>query len=135
MLKKALGTAVLVGLGLAAAKSLLNDQIDETADEVDLGVVAAQRRYQLRGRPLIASHLLAVTSDVELDLRQAEPSPTGIEVNVIVVASRIKVICPPEWAVASEFEPDPAPEPVLRIRGSAYLGSVQVETRPDPITA
>lgn len=124
----------MVGLGLAVAKSLLIDEIDETADEVDLGVVAAKRRYQLRGSPLIGATVLAITSDIELDLRLAEPSPTGIEINVIALASIITVICPPEWSVASDFDPDPPPNPVVRIKGSAYLGSVKVETRPERVT-
>ncbi|HKZ21223.1 MAG TPA: hypothetical protein VJQ57_14075 [Acidimicrobiia bacterium] len=123
----------LVAGALGLARVLLVDRINEESDEIDLAVVAARRRYRIRARPFIGATILVTVGDAELDLRRAVPSPTGIEVNALVICGRLSVIANADWNVDNPLgegtlivNPDAF---TVRIRGRRILGRVQVEHR------
>lgn len=125
-MKKLLALVGVLGFTLYAGRSLLNSEVDEAADEIDLGVVAARRTYQLHAQPLIGITMLSIASDVKLDLRHTTPSPTGIEINLFVLASRVTVLVPRHWRVTNFLASSEVDEPTVRIKGTAYLGAVEV---------
>lgn len=86
---------------------------------------------------------LSVLGSTVLDFREARLPAGVVEVQVNAVLGSVEIIVPPELAVEVQgtgilgsfesvdrapAEPDPA-RPLLRIRGSAVLGSVEVQTR------
>ena len=126
----------LIAGALALARLFLVDRVDEESDEIDLAVVAARRRYRIRARPFIGATILVAAGVAELDLRRAVPSPTGIEVNAIVICGRLSVIANAAWNVdnpigegSAGFDPDAF---TVRIRGRRILGRVEVERRSAP---
>lgn len=132
--------AAVVGLvagALGLARLVLVDKANEETDEIDLGVVAARRRYRIRARPFIGATILVVAGEAELDLRRALPSPTGIEVSTIVICGRLSVIANTDWNVDNPIGPgserSDSEAPTIRIRGKRILGRVEVERRPAPV--
>ena len=87
--------------------------------------------------------VVAVMGGVELDFREARLGPGVTEVRVMALMGGVQIIVPPGLAVEAEgiglmggFEaidrtpPAPEPErPLLRIRGFAFMGGVEVKTR------
>ena len=133
MSKLLVALAWLIAGALGLARLLLVDRINEESDEIDLAVVAARRRYRIRARPFIGATILVAAGDAELDLRRAVPSPTGIEVNALVVCGRLSVISHADWNVDNPIgEGSAHPDPdgfTVRIRGRRILGRVQVKRR------
>ena len=133
MSKLLIALVSLIAGALGLARVLLVDRVNEESDEIDLAVVAARRRYRIRARPFIGATILVAAGDVELDLRRAVPSPTGIEVNALVICGRLLVIANADWNVDNplgvgtlSLNPDAF---TLRIRGRRILGQVRVEHR------
>ena len=137
MAKLAAAVVGLIAGALGLARLVLVDRVNEQADEIDLAVVAARRRYRIRGRTFIGATILVVAGDAELDLRRAIPSPTGIEVSTVVVGGRLTVIAHTGWNVENPLgagsERSDSDAPTVRIRGRKILGQVAVERRSAPI--
>ncbi|HEY7582432.1 MAG TPA: hypothetical protein VIB78_02280 [Acidimicrobiia bacterium] len=133
MSKLLIALASLIAGALGLARVLLVDRVNEESDEIDLAVVAARRRYRIRARPFIGATILVAAGDAELDLRRAVPSPTGIEVNALVICGRLSVIANSDWNVDNSIGEGSLSSNsdafTLRIRGRRILGRVQVEPR------
>jgi Cell wall-active antibiotics response 4TMS YvqF/Domain of unknown function (DUF1707) len=109
--------------------------------------VAILGSVERRGHWTVArtSSALAILGSVVIDLRDVTLPPGVTTLEVSTVLGSIEILVPPNLAVESEgsgilgsFEGvqrvprDPDPElPVLRVRGRAVLGSIEVITRPD----
>lgn len=136
MSKLLIALAWLIAGAVGLARFLLVDRVNEESDEIDLAVVAARRRYRIRARPFIGATILVAAGDAELDLRRAVPSPTGIEVNALVICGRLSVIAHADWNVDNPIgEGSLSANPdafTLRIRGRRILGRVEVEHRSAP---
>jgi hypothetical protein len=86
---------------------------------------------------------LAVLGNVELDLREVELPPGVTHLYVRAICGNVEITVPPTLAVECEgttvlgnFEtvsrvpPEGSEGPLLRIIGSAFLGNVEIHTRP-----
>ena len=136
MSKLLITLAWLIAGAVGLARFLLVDRVNEESDEIDLAVVAARRRYRIRARPFIGATILVAAGDAELDLRRAVPSPTGIEVNALVICGRLSVIAHADWNVDNPIGEGSLNSGMdaftLRIRGRRILGQVEVEHRSAP---
>lgn len=136
MAKLLISLAWLIAGVVGLARFLLVDRVNEESDEIDLAVVAARRRYRIRARPFIGATILVAAGDAELDLRRAVPSPTGIEVNALVICGRLTVIAHADWNVDNPIGEGSLSSKTdaftLRIRGRRILGRVEVERRSAP---
>lgn len=109
--------------------------------------VAILGSVERRGHWAVArsSGALAVLGSIVIDLRDVTLPPGVTTLEVSAVLGSIEILVPPNLAVESEgtgilgsFEgvhhlpPEPDPDlPVLRVRGRAVLGSIEVVTRPN----
>lgn len=89
------------------------------------------------------SQVLALLGNVELDLREVVLHPGVTELHVRSILGNVEITVPPTLAVEcvgeailGAFEttqrvpPVPDPDrPLLRVRGSAFLGNVEIRTR------
>lgn len=96
----------------------------DTSDEIDLAIVGKKRRLVVRSNPFIGATLLLIAASVELDLRQATPAPTGIEVHAIVIGGRLRVRGRPDWRLDGE---PPSDAPLLRVVATSRLGRVLID--------
>ena len=84
----------------------------------------------------------AIMGSVKLDLREALFAHGEVEIEVLAIMSEVKIIVPPllrvecdGHAVMGEFKEvhsrsgDDPSAPLLRIRGMAFMGTVNVQTR------
>ncbi len=95
----------------------------DSSDELDLAIIGRRQRLVVKANPFIGATLLIVASSVDLDLRNATPAPTGIEVHAIVVGGRLRVLANPEWRLDGEPSSD---APLLRVVATSRLGSVKI---------
>ncbi len=85
--------------------------------------------------------LRVVMGTVRLDLREAQLPPGGVDIDVLVVMGEAVILLPPgvrsdvdgtavmgEWTDRTHPHLDPA-DPMIRIHGSAIMGTVRAETR------
>lgn len=99
-------------------------RLRDPSDELDIAVIGRRRRIVVTANPFIGATMLIVASSVELDLRQATPAPTGIEIHAIVIAGRLLIKARPEWRLDGE----PASEaPLLRVVALSRLGKVSID--------
>ncbi|HEY7705214.1 MAG TPA: hypothetical protein VID03_10360 [Acidimicrobiia bacterium] len=127
-------TAVLIAAVKLGAKALLKSNATPERDEIDLACVIGRTSFVSTADPFLGGTVLAIASMVDIDLRHAGPAPTGIEIGLRVIASRVRVVIPGGWQVISTFAPLPpaegGDEPRLWLTGRAWLGSVEVVTAP-----
>ncbi|MBI2407915.1 MAG: DUF1707 domain-containing protein [Gemmatimonadetes bacterium] len=85
----------------------------------------------------------AIMGTVRLDLREADVPPEGVDIDATAFMGEVRIILPPGLhadvdgvAFMGEFidrtidgDFANAPGPLVRVRGSAVMGSVRVETR------
>lgn len=87
-------------------------------------------------------HLFAAMGAVRLDLREAQIPPGGVDIDATALMGEVRVILPPGLhadvdgvAVMGEFSDRTASAastldaPVIRVKGSAFMGAVYVETK------
>lgn len=124
----------------------LYDSRPEMAAAPDARTIAVLGNTERRGRFRIdGGHaVLSVLGNVELDLRNVVLAPGVTTLKVHAVLGNVEITVPPSLivdctgtGVLGSFssinhvpEEQMADEPVLRIIGSAVLGSVEVRTRP-----
>ncbi len=87
-------------------------------------------------------HLFAAMGAVRIDLREAQVPAGGVDIDATALMGEVKIILPPGlhadvdgFAVMGEFSDRTAgtattlDAPVIRVKGSAFMGAVYVETR------
>lgn len=135
--------ATLLAVIVIGARRFFQSRADEELDEVDLAVIAGSLEFRSKAKPFIGGTLLAMFASVEIDLRRVTPAPTGIELGLAVVASRVTVVVPPGWNlawgvhnIAGNLSPQPEgaieDAPWLRIIGRTVGGRIEVVTRGVP---
>ncbi|MGQ0847855.1 MAG: hypothetical protein ACT4OP_01810 [Actinomycetota bacterium] len=131
----------VIGSLLAVAKLTLKDRSTENADEIDLLAVAAIRRVGMKANPFIGGRVLAVAGGADLDLRKVVPAPTGVELDLILIAGSLIIRVPSDWRIDNDVSPvlgrivsppgSQEPDaPVLRVTGSAFLSRLRVAAEP-----
>lgn len=131
----AVGTAV-------AAKFVLESHGGPETEEVDLVAIFDGKQLVSSADPFYGGHVLAMFGGVELDLRKAQPAPTGIRLDATVVMGGLSVIVPEGWRVFhegnvflggfSDQTRTTAEEdvPTMTIAGYLAFGGIQVITKP-----
>jgi hypothetical protein len=113
---------------------------ETSGERVNLIAILGDQRRVSRAPRLAGGRLVAVVSDIRLDLRAARPVPEGATVTVVAIVGDIEIVVPPGWvvdvggtAIVGDFTDrtgpgeQPASEaPRLAVRGLALLGEVTV---------
>lgn len=87
-------------------------------------------------------HLFAAMGAIRLDLREAQIPAGGVDIDATALMGEVRILLPPGlhadvdgFAVMGEFSDRTAgaagtlDAPVIRVKGSAFMGAVRVETR------
>ncbi|MDP1890741.1 MAG: DUF1707 domain-containing protein [Gemmatimonadaceae bacterium] len=103
-----------------------------------MGEVSRQGLWSVPGYLKVS----AIMGTVRLDLREAEVPATGVDIDATAVMGEVRILLPPGlhadvdgFAFMGEFSDRTAgtastlAAPSIRVRGSAVMGSVRVETR------
>ena len=134
----AFGTAV-------AAKFLLESNAEPETEEIDLVSIFDGRQLRSTADPFYGGKLTVMFGGVELDLGGAQPSPTGIDLDLAILFGGVSVIVPVGWRVRNEGNLSifaggftdstrtTAAEdvPVINVRGLMAFGGLEVRTRTD----
>lgn len=132
-----------IGGALLLAKLLVRDRSGEARDEIDVASILQRRHLRMRSRPFLGGQILVLAGSVELDLRSVLPAPTGIEIEVLVIAGLLRIVLPPDWrreiglttraaSIDSIATPPESDAPLFRLVGQAWLSRVEVVGRGVP---
>lgn len=110
---------------------------------VSLFALMAESRRASNDNPFRGGEMSAIMGGCRLDLRQAAiPPGETATIDVFALMAGHEIWVPPSWGVASDvtpmlggvddkrlpsLEPPPSPQPVLRLRGLALMGSVVIK--------
>lgn len=110
-----LKTLFLTALGTAlAAKFLLESNAEPETQEIDLVSIFEGHHLVSSAAPFYGGRLLTIFGGVRLDLRKAQPAPTGIMLDIGVLLGGVSIVVPEGWRVIYE--------------GDIYLGGWSDET-------
>ena len=132
----ALGTAL-------AAKFLLESNAEPETEEIDLVAIFEGKELGSTAQPFYGGKVTAMFGGVMLDLREAQPSPTGIDLDLVVLMGGAAVVVPAGWRVKTDgrlnivvggFDhgdsvSDDEDAPTVLIRGTIVMGGLQVVSK------
>ena len=126
----------LAAVAAVAAKLILRSRVDEDLDEADLAVVLTGTVYRPTAQPFIGATVLIVAGAADIDLTQAKPAPTGVELALSMFGGSLRVTVPKPWNVAVDlvqrgaavqYPQDTTPDaPWLRVIGRAWGSAIQI---------
>ena len=146
---KVLRTAFLAALGTAlAAKFLLESNAEPHTEEIDLVAIFEGKELVSTADPFYGGKLTAMFGGILLDLRRATPAPTGIHLDVAVLAGGVSLVVPEGWRVKASdglrvmgggFDDSTkttadTDAPTITIRGLIAAGGLQATTK-SPVEA
>ena len=149
-----LGTAwpallIIIGAGILLRRSgvsAFGGAYAEVADpRFESIAVFSANRARLTSRGLDAGSATAAFGGVELDLREALPTPAGARIHAFAMFGGVTLVVPETWEVQlrglpifgglEDKRPSPAQgladPPVLHVDGTAIFGGVTVTNQPD----
>ena len=98
-----------------AAKFMLQSNAEPDTEEIDLVSIFEGKQLVSSADPFYGGQILTMFGGVLLDLRKANPAPTGIDLNVSIIMGGVSLVVPEGWRVVFE--------------GDVYLGGWSDETR------
>lgn len=111
-----LKTLFVAALGTAlAAKFLLESNAEPETQEIDLVSIFQGQHLVSSADPFYGGRILTIFGGVRLDLRKAQPAPTGIRMDIGVLLGGVSIVVPEGWRVVFD--------------GDVYLGGWSDETR------
>ncbi len=131
------GTLAAAGV----AKYMLKSNATETTQEVDMVAIFGGEDISSSANPFYGGKVLVMFGGTRLDLRNATPAPTGIYIDLAIVAGGFELVLPMGWkvdftgqvfaggfddATATTSDPD---SPVVHIGGFLVAGGVRVMNR------
>ena len=134
-----LGTAV-------AAKFLLESNAEPETEEIDLVAIFEGKELVSSADPFYGGKILAMFGGVLLDLRKAQPAPTGIRLDLAVALGGVSLVVPEGWRVVfqgatygggwSDNTRTTADEdaPSVTVTGFVLFGGLQATTK-SPVEA
>ena len=144
---KAIRYALLAALGAAlAAKFMLESNAGPETEEIDLVAIFEGKELISTANPFYGGKVLSMFGGVMIDLRKATPSPTGIDLDVMIVMGGLQLIVPEGWRVHNsttifaggldDSTKTTADEdvPNVNLRGTIAIGGVQIVTK-SPVEA
>ena len=103
LLLKLLRAVMIAALGAAlTAKFLLESHAEPETEEIDLVAVFEGKHLASNADPFYGGHILSMFGGVLLDLRKANPAPTGIRLSTAVIMGGVSIIVPEGWQVVYE---------------------------------
>ncbi|MGB7861248.1 MAG: hypothetical protein WBM90_12180 [Acidimicrobiia bacterium] len=144
---KLFGAALVAAFGAAlAAKFLLESNARPETEEIDLIAIFEGRELVSSADAFYGGKILSIFGGVLLDLRKANPAPTGIRLDVAVLIGGVSLIVPDGWRVVfngstmlgafSDNTRTTADDdaPTVIITGFVTMGGLQVTTK-SPVEA
>lgn len=137
LLRAALVTTLAAALG---AKLLLESNAEPNTEEIDLVSIFEGKHLISEAAPFYGGKILAMFGGVLLDLRKTTPAPTGVDIDLAVVAGGVSVVVPEGWRVrfqgrtvlggwADDTKTTAEGDtPRVNITGYVVLGGLQVTT-------
>lgn len=128
-------------LSALVAKLALHSRGEPSSEEIDLVSIYDGIHLVSEADPFYGGKAMSVFGGILLDLRKAQPAPTGIHLDIVVIMGGLSLIVPPGWRVdnntdvlAGGFEDRTQPSddddaPVVRITGKVLMGGLQVTTK------
>jgi hypothetical protein len=139
---KLLRIAIVAILGAAvAAKLLLESNAEPKTEEIDLVSIFEGQNLASEASPFYGGKILTMFGGVLLDLRKATPAPTGIYLDLAVVAGGVSIVVPEGWRVRFEgrltaggFQDETRTTadddvPTVTITGFVFMGGLQATTK------
>ncbi len=93
-----LGLAGILGAA-AVAKFMLQSNAEPSTQEVDMVAIYGGEDLVSVADPFYGGKILTMFGGTRLDLRQTRPAPTGIYLDLAVVAGGVELIIPKGWRV------------------------------------
>lgn len=113
---KLISAAFVAAVGAAlAAKFLLESNAEPATEEIDLVSIFDGKHLVSEADPFYGGKIMAMFGGVILDLRDATPAPTGIQLDLAVVMGGVSLVVPEGWRV--------------RFQGKAVMGGWSDQTR------
>lgn len=85
--------------GAVAAKFMLQSKAEPQTQEVDMVAIYGAEDLVSVADPFYGGKILTMFGGTRLDLRHARPAPTGIYLDLVVVAAGVEIIVPKGWRV------------------------------------
>lgn len=134
---------VLIGASGAAlaAKFLLESNAEPGTEEIDLVAIFEGKELVSEADPFYGGKVASMFGGVLLDLRKAQPAPTGIRLDVAVIMGGVSLVVPEGWRVKfdgkvfmggwSDDTRTTAEEdvPTITITGFVAFGGLQATTK------
>lgn len=129
-------------LAAGAAKLLLRSRAEPDTEELDMVTVFGGSDLASAADPFYGGKVLGMFSGTRIDLRRAQPAPTGVHLDLALAFSGLQVIVPAGWRVRSEATvalagltddtgPTADPDaPVLHLSGFVVFSGVQIYSKP-----
>jgi hypothetical protein len=141
---KLLQLAFVAALGISlAAKFLLESNAEPDTEEIDLVSIFEGTELVSTADPFYGGKVTALFGGVLLDLRKAQPAPTGIDLDIAVLMGGLSLVVPEGWrvktdgrlnVVAGGFSDntvtiDDDDQPTVSVRGFIAMGGFQAATK------
>ncbi|MDX1469306.1 MAG: hypothetical protein R3258_08185 [Acidimicrobiia bacterium] len=139
---RAVRFALLAAFGAAlVAKFMLESNAGPETEEIDLVAIFEGKELISTADPFYGGKVLSMFGGVMIDLRKATPSPTGVDLDVMIVMGGLQLIVPEGWRVRNnttifaggldDSTRTTADEdvPNVNLRGTIALGGVQIVTK------
>lgn len=138
-------TLVALGAGIAA-KFMLESNAGPETEEIDLVAIFEGKELVSTADPFFGGKVLTMFGGVMMDLRRATPSPTGVDIDVMVVMGGLSIVVPEGWRVHNNTKivaggiddrtKTTADEdvPNVNLRGTILMGGVSIVTK-SPVEA
>ncbi len=140
-------TALAGALGAAfVARFLLKSHGGSASEEIDLVTIMGGQELVSSADPFYGGKITTVFGGTLLDLRKAQPAPTGVSLDLMVLMGGFSLILPAGWNVefsgdligggfddATDANLDPD-APLVRVKGKIVFGGFQATTR-SPVEA
>ncbi len=136
-------TVMIAAVGAAiAAKFILESNAEPDTEEIDLVAIFEGRELISTADPFYGGKVMSMFGGVMMDLRQATPAPTGIDIDLMVAMGGVSVVVPEGWRVTRNVKifagglddrSKPTAEddaPVLNLKGMVAMGGVQIVAKP-----
>lgn len=140
---KLLRGLLIVAVGAAAAaKFMLQSNAEPETEEIDLVAIFEGSQLVSSADPFYGGQVLTMFGGVLLDLRKANPAPTGIDLNISILMGGVSLVVPEGWRVVfdgdvfmggwSDETRTTADEdvPTVKVTGRIIVGGLQATTRP-----
>jgi hypothetical protein len=146
---KLMRLAFFAAFGIAiAAKFLLESNADAETEEIDLVSIFEGKHLISAADPFYGGKITSMFAGVLIDLRKAQPAPTGIDLDLAVLMGGVSVVVPEGWRVQtngrlkviaggfSDNTKTTANEdvPIVNVRGFIAMGGFQATTK-SPVEA